>query len=116
MSAVLARAPMPVWNADEGVLAPAAVFNTGHLDLTKFINGTVRGSVFCDVTGVLAIIQERVPGGAQLLFTVTIDPLQPAFSWPFIVAIFWPFVSFRFTVGVGATTTLEADVTATPVA
>ncbi len=106
---------MPVWNADEGVLIALAVFNTGHLDLTKFVNGSVRGNVFCDVTGTLEIIQERVAGGAQLLFDVDIDAGQPSFSFPFIVAIFWPLVSFRFTVGAGATTTLEADVTATPV-
>ena len=115
MSAVLARAPEPIWNADEGILAPAFVFNTGHLNLAKFVNGSVRGNVFCDVVGVLEIIQERVPGGASLIFNVPQDATQPAFSFPFIVAVFWPLVSFRFTVGAGATTTLEAAVTATPV-
>ena len=115
MSAVLTRSTMKVWSADEGALAPAQVFTTGHVDLSKFLNGTVRGSVFCDVTGTLEIIQERIAGGASLIFDVTIDAAQPNFSFPFIVAIFWPLVSFRFTNGAGAAATLEADVTATPV-
>jgi hypothetical protein len=115
MSAVLARSPLPIWNADEGILLATTVFNTGYLDLSKFVNGSVRGNVFCDVVGTLEIIQERVPGGASMIFNVPQDATLAAFSFPFIVAVFWPFVSFRFTVGAGDTTTLEAAVTATPV-
>ena len=113
---LLLRAPETIWSNDEGVQAPLAVFTTGHLDLTKFINGEVRGSVFSDaVGGSLDIFQERIVGGAALVFPVPVDAAQPSFSFPFIVAIFWPLVSFRYTNGAGATTTLEAYVTATPV-
>ena len=112
----LLREPLRIWSVDVGALAPAQVVLTGHFDLSKFINGSVRGSVFCDAAaGTLEIIQERIVGGASLIFSVPFDPLQPSFSFPFIVALFWPIVSFRYTNGGAPATTLEANVTATPV-
>jgi hypothetical protein len=106
---------MPVWNADEGALAPLAVFNTGTFNLSAFLNGHVRGNLFLPAAGAaFTIIQERVPGGGGLVFPVPIDPVHPNFNYPFLVSILSPFVTFQVTNGANAQANVIGDVTAVP--
>jgi len=108
--------PMVFWDADEGVVAPAGVHDTGTLLMSKFINGDLVGSVRSDVAGSsLVIVQERVLGDGDLSFNIPVDATQPAFTFPFQLKILLPFVTLRYTNGGGgATTFLRAKATAIP--
>lgn len=114
MSNPLADATMVIWNADEGAQAPAAVFTAGPFNLGKFLNGRVQGNVFSDAPGTLLCIQELTPGSGGITLTIPIDATIPANAYPFVIALFSPYVTFVWTQGGAPSTFLRATVAALP--
>jgi hypothetical protein len=113
--AVLSKSrTMPVWQADEGAQAPAAVFTAGPINLGKFLNGRIAGNVFSDAAGTLECLQELTPGSGGLLFTIPVDATVPAFAYPFTIQIFSPYVTMIWTQGGAPSTFLRATVAALP--
>jgi len=105
-------APSLVWSVETGALAPAQVVSNGPMNLSQY--SAVSGNVWSNVAGTLTVASERFPGSGGLVFTVPQDATQPFFQYPFLIAMFEPFVTFTWTNGGGAAVFMRASVQALP--
>jgi hypothetical protein len=103
---------MIAWSAEMAPLAPAQVVTAGPINVGQY--SAVSGNVWSDVVGVLVVRQERFPGTGGLVWVVPQDLVQPFFQFPFLIAVFEPWVTFEWTNGGGAAGFMRANVQALP--
>lgn len=112
MSAPAIQRTLPVWFLNQ-VIANAGVVTSGRLGLHQFVNGALRGSLNAPALGTFTILQEAVAGAGGMTVTVTRDATLPGFQYPFLVAIFEPFLTLTFT-DTGGGGTIRGAVSAVP--
>lgn len=109
--------PMPLWQLDTTLGAGAVV--SQELNLRRFLNGRIRGSVESDVAKSTFYIQQGLsrvdlPG---LSWDVPQDAaiVGPNLHYPFDVIVIQPYVKLEFTNGAAPATLFRVFVEALPI-